>query len=169
MAPRIKTLRKISRQPAVKGFRPFGEAVSDAVTPPVTLLIEEYEAIRLSDFDHCNHQEAAEMMGVSRPTFTRLIDSAHKKISSALVEGKSLIIEGGNIHFDQFLYICEDCGFRFLKSLEEEVTQCPSCGSHSVRNMANHFGHGRGCCGRSRRNRRARRRGNSNRGQGRNN
>ena len=165
--PRPQKLRNVGSPPNIYGMKPIGIRAAD--TEKLILNLDEYEALKLADFEGLSHKEAGEKIGVSRPTFTRLIDSAHKKISSALVEGKSLIIEGGNIHFDQFLYICEDCGFRFLKSLEEEVTQCPSCGSHSVRNMANHFGHGRGCCGRSRRNRRARRRGNSNRGQGRNN
>jgi len=133
MVPRIKTLRKISRQPAVKGFRPFGEAVSDAVTPPVTLLIEEYEAIRLSDFDHCNHQEAAEMMGVSRPTFTRIYAKALEKVARAFVGGRTIIIQGGHVYFDSSWYICTDCNSYFTNPAEGSIpSECPLCSKSNI-------------------------------------
>jgi predicted DNA-binding protein (UPF0251 family) len=36
-------------------------------------------------------------MNISRPTFSRIIDSAHRKMADALVHGKALRIEGGPV------------------------------------------------------------------------
>jgi|GEM_PF-769160 len=62
----------------------------------VTLKDEEWEAINLADYRDLNHEEAAELMGISRPTFSRLISSARKAVASALVEGTALKIGGGD-------------------------------------------------------------------------
>jgi len=48
----------------------------------IILHLDEYEAVRLSDYLRLSHSEAAERMGVSRSTFTRLIGGAHRKIHS---------------------------------------------------------------------------------------
>lgn len=58
--------------------------------------MEEFEAVRLKDFEDFDQQEAAEKMGISQPTFHRTLVSARKKIADALVNGKALRIEGGN-------------------------------------------------------------------------
>jgi predicted DNA-binding protein (UPF0251 family) len=42
-------------------------------------------------------EQAARQMNVSRQTFGRIIESAHKKVAQALIEGKALKIEGGEI------------------------------------------------------------------------
>ena len=62
----------------------------------MTLKDEEWEAINLVDYKDLNHEEAAELMGISRPTFSRLILSARKVVASALVEGTALEIGGGD-------------------------------------------------------------------------
>ena len=62
----------------------------------VTLKDEEWEAIKLADYKGLNHEEAAELMGISRPTFSRLILSARKAVASALIEGAALEIGGGD-------------------------------------------------------------------------
>ena len=64
--------RKVSSPPVIKGFKPYGLEAGKQNSGFVNLLYEEYEAIRLSDYDHLNHQKASVMMGVSRPTFTRI-------------------------------------------------------------------------------------------------
>ncbi|HUV02288.1 MAG TPA: DUF134 domain-containing protein [Desulfobacteria bacterium] len=60
------------------------------------LKVEELESIRLKDHLRLNQEEAAERMGVSQPTFHRIISEAHRKIAEAFVEGKAIRIEGGN-------------------------------------------------------------------------
>jgi predicted DNA-binding protein (UPF0251 family) len=59
--------------------------------------LDEYEAIRLKDYENLDQESAAVKMGISQPTFYRLISSAHKKIADALINGKAMKIEGGNI------------------------------------------------------------------------
>ena len=62
----------------------------------VDLTFDEIEAIRLADLEGMYQEQAAESMNISRQTFGRIIDSAHKKIAEALVKGKALKIEGGS-------------------------------------------------------------------------
>jgi uncharacterized protein len=63
------------------------------------LSMGEYEAMRLYDIEGLDQTQAAEMMNISRPTFGRIIASAHKKVAEALVYGKAIRIGGGNFHF----------------------------------------------------------------------
>jgi len=60
------------------------------------LKVEELESIRLKDHLRLSQEEAAERMGVSQPTFHRIVSEAHRKIAEAFVEGKAIRIEGGN-------------------------------------------------------------------------
>jgi predicted DNA-binding protein (UPF0251 family)/predicted Fe-Mo cluster-binding NifX family protein len=62
------------------------------------LTLDEFEALRLADLDGLYQEQAAESMGVSRPTFSRIMDTAHHKVADALVHGKALRIEGGPVH-----------------------------------------------------------------------
>ena len=63
----------------------------------VNLTLDELEAIRLADLRGLYQEDAAKKMNVSRQTFGNIINSAHKKISDALLNAKALKIEGGNI------------------------------------------------------------------------
>ena len=77
--PRQIRLRKVVSPPKFKGYKPYGTTcISDE---HVELLYEEYEAIKLADYDLMNHQEAAKLMGVSRATFARIYESARRKIN----------------------------------------------------------------------------------------
>lgn len=85
---RQKKPRKIQGPPTVTGFKPIGEKADPK--DEVRLLMEEYEAIRLCDYEDLFQEEAAEKMGVSRPTLTRIYDRARKKVAKAFSEGKSI-------------------------------------------------------------------------------
>jgi predicted DNA-binding protein (UPF0251 family) len=61
----------------------------------ICLTIDEFEAIRLADLEELTHAEAAKSIRVSRPTFTRILSAAHRKIADALVNIKAIKIEGG--------------------------------------------------------------------------
>lgn len=61
----------------------------------VTLSLEEYEAVRLLDYEGLSQEEAAFRMGVARTTLTGIYSSARKKIASFLVRGERLSIDGG--------------------------------------------------------------------------
>lgn len=61
----------------------------------VSVSLDEFEAIRLADLEELTHARAAQMMRVSRPTFTRILSRAHKKVADGLVNIKAIRIEGG--------------------------------------------------------------------------
>ena len=66
----------------------------------IRLELSEFEAMRLGDLDGLYQEQAAEQMNVSRTTFSRIIDAAHRKIADALVHGKALRIEGGPVQVE---------------------------------------------------------------------
>ena len=120
MSPRIKRPRKILNPPVIKGFKPYGSDSANQNTEPVFLLFEEYEALRLCDYDMINHLPASEIMGISRPTFTRIYSAARQKIAKAFVEGRQISIEGGKVYYDSDWYNCNKCGCDF-NNPEKEV------------------------------------------------
>lgn len=128
--PRQKLMRKIDKLPTFKGFKPVGK-IDDMA--PVVMNLEEYESIRLSDYANLSQAEASVVMGVSRPTYTRIYDIARKKIAQAFVEGRTVIFEGGKVYFDSDWYHCNscDCYFDHLRK-ELLVERCALCGSSDI-------------------------------------
>jgi len=61
----------------------------------VHLTLDEFEAVRLACLEELEHFEAAKLMKISRPTFSRILASAQKKIADGLVNIKAIRIEGG--------------------------------------------------------------------------
>jgi predicted DNA-binding protein (UPF0251 family) len=61
------------------------------------LTLDEFEAIKLADFEGLYQEQAAVKMDISRQTFGRIIDSAHRKIADVLINGKALKIAGGEV------------------------------------------------------------------------
>ncbi|PHR27279.1 MAG: DNA-binding protein [Desulfotalea sp.] len=90
--PRPTKPRYVSAYPVMAAFVPRGVKI----TGEVLMTVEEFEAIRLSDFEHLDQESAAIMMGVSRHTFGRLLAKARSTVANALVTGKELKITGGN-------------------------------------------------------------------------
>jgi len=58
----------------------------------VELTIEEAEALRLKNVEDLSQVEAAKKMNTSQSTFQRILSSANKKISQALIQGKAIKI-----------------------------------------------------------------------------
>ncbi|MDD3324124.1 MAG: DUF134 domain-containing protein [Sulfurospirillaceae bacterium] len=135
--------RVVHCPPLFKSFKPLGMRGKNLSI--VTLELDEYEAIRLADYEGMEHSEASEQMGVSRSTFTRLIERARKKVAQMLVDGKRLDIYGGFVRFRRNLYQCKKCSYLFHVDMGDEVKECPSCGSLEYCDFAGRFGHGR-CC-----------------------
>ena len=71
--------------PCFGGFKPFG--VLNEKQGRVMINIEEYEALKFCDYEHLTQLEAAELMNISRPTFTRIYESVRSKIARAFIEG----------------------------------------------------------------------------------
>ena len=128
--PRPKRIRKVDSPPYYRGFRPIG-VMNEG--PPVVLNYEEYESIRLSDFELLGQVDASKVMDVSRPTFARIYESARRKIAQALVSGSPIIFEGGKVYFNSDWYVCKSCGCLFdHPQKDQEVTCCALCGSSEI-------------------------------------
>lgn len=79
------------------GFCPEAECwwpdnKSDEELEMIELSPEEAEALRLKNIEELEQTQAAKRMGISQSTFQRLLASAHKKMSEALIYGKALKI-----------------------------------------------------------------------------
>jgi uncharacterized protein len=132
MSPRSKQFRKLSSPPVLKGFQPIGVPYSEAAV--VTLLYEEYEALRLADYSGLKQEEAARLMNISRPTFTRIYSSCLKKLAVAFTEGRSIVIEGGDVEFDKQWYRCNICTTVFHHP-DAAHKVCISCHSEDIEHI----------------------------------
>ncbi len=95
--PRPYCRRLVRGRPAASLFKPAG--VPCRGLDEIVMTLDEFEALRLSDFEGLYQEEAAGRLGVSRPTFSRIIESAHRKTADALLHGRALRIEGGPVDF----------------------------------------------------------------------
>ena len=129
---RPKCPRQINCMPGSSYFKPRGIPVS--MLDEVVLPVDEFEAIRLADYEGLYHEQAAEKMSVSRTTFGRIVESAHKKVADALINGKALRIEGGVIKMAEMRkFKCDDCGHEWELSYGiGRPSQCSSCDSKNI-------------------------------------
>ncbi|HHP51143.1 MAG TPA: DUF134 domain-containing protein [Moorella mulderi] len=123
--PRPPKRRRVSFVPTFTYFKPAAVPLSQL--EEVVLAVEELEAIRLRDLEGLEQEECAERMGVSRPTFFRILSAARSKVADALIHGKAIRVEGGIYHFEGVPLFCPACGYRWLG--QEEGGCCPRCGS----------------------------------------
>lgn len=93
--PRPFKNRCVNVQPLSVVYKPAGVPTRDLQW--VTLHLDEFETIRLLDHQGLDQQQAAEAMGISRPTVTRIYASARQKIAAALTLGQAICIEGGPV------------------------------------------------------------------------
>ncbi|MDD2458116.1 MAG: DUF134 domain-containing protein [Eubacteriales bacterium] len=127
--------RKIGQIPQVLKFIP---ADSDRMQGANSLKLEELEAIRLKDLQDLDQIDCAREMGVSRPTFQRILLSARWKIADSLVNGKAIQIDGGHYTRNICPIRCLDCGREWQESYEkiEQTAQldpeCPKCHSKKL-------------------------------------
>jgi len=97
--PRPKCCRHICGIPDKNYFKPRG--IPSSELEEVVLSLDEYEAIRLADYEKLYQEDAAASMNVSRQTFGRIIEKSHRKIADVLIHGKALRIEGGEVAYDK--------------------------------------------------------------------
>ena len=126
--------REIGYLPQLRSFRPLAPLMAD---PPdaamVCLTLDELEAMRLAHIEGLDQTTAASALGISRPTFGRILHAAHEKTARALVEGRPLLIRGGQVHLDAGPLLCLDC---YKVCLVQDLTDaasscCPSCGGQT--------------------------------------
>lgn len=92
--PRPRKCRLVQGHPPVDLFKPQGVPMSEL--RGVVLPVEGLEALRLSDAQGLDQETAAGLMGVSRPTFSRVLAEARATVARALVNGWAIRIQGGD-------------------------------------------------------------------------
>jgi uncharacterized protein len=128
---RPQKCRKIYNPPKMEGFKPYG--MQKCNIEPVILKYEEFESIKLIDYDLLSQDPAAKRMNISRPTFTRIYNRALKTIAKAFVEGKAIEIEGGNFQFEYDWYRCKKC-YKLIQG-KENHSRCKGCNSYSLKEL----------------------------------
>jgi predicted DNA-binding protein (UPF0251 family) len=116
---RPEKLRKIGCRAWGRGFKPVGRPARELEVE--TLRVDELEALRLADLEGLYQEAAAERMGVSRPTFARILTRARSIVARALIEERLLLVGDGPV-----------------TSGPEDPLPCPEHGVGRRR--------GRGCC-----------------------
>ncbi len=88
-------------------FKPAGVKLIDL--DEIILSLDEVEALRLADLEGEYQELVAEKMEVSRQTVGRILANAHKKIADALVRGKAIRLEGGQVECQGDGCCCDKC------------------------------------------------------------
>lgn len=129
--PRPCKFRRVGCEPAEVFFKPRAVPLSELEI--VNLKLDELEAMRLADIESLYHEDAAKRMGVSRQTFDRIIQRAHTTVAEALVKGKAIHIEGGNIMVSKRTFVCSSCQHRWsIPFGTGRPNDCPSCKSANI-------------------------------------
>lgn len=86
--------RTIGGRPDIMKFNPVipPSKVNEYKKDPIVMTQDEWETIRLIDYEGLLQEEAAQRMGISRGTVWRCLDSARRKIATMLAEGRELVI-----------------------------------------------------------------------------
>jgi predicted DNA-binding protein (UPF0251 family) len=88
--PRPRLCRRVEFNPNITYFKPQGVPMRDLEM--IELTAEEVEALRLRNTEDLEQEEAAKKMNTSQSTFQRILSSAYKKITEAIIEGKAIKI-----------------------------------------------------------------------------
>lgn len=103
--PRPTKWKTVCSEPKFRNFGPQDYKCDEVIV----MSVEEYEAIRCIDYEEMTQEECSLSMGVARTTIQRIYNNARKKLSKSLIDGVSIIIDGGNYR------VCEinknGCGF----------------------------------------------------------
>ncbi|MDD2689960.1 MAG: DUF134 domain-containing protein [Candidatus Omnitrophica bacterium] len=90
---RPKKIRWIKCAPQERCFKPLCKPLSKLEN--IYLTLDEFEAVRLACLEGLKQLDAAKRLKISRPTFSRILTSAQRKIADGLVNIKAIRIEGG--------------------------------------------------------------------------
>ena len=151
--PRPCKCRRIHGNPVANYFKPRGIPLS--ALEEVNLTIDEFEAIRLANWEGMYQEESAKKMNISRQTFGNIIDSAHRKIADSLVNAKALRIKGGVVQMNERYFICYGCKNEWsLPYGTGRPQECPKCKSTDIHRAPQdrgwarqgRFGHRRRAC-----------------------
>ena len=94
---RPKKCRRICGMPRCGDFIPSAGADGQ-----VLMTVDEFECIRLIDWEGMTQEQCAAQMMVARATAAAIYESARKKLADALVNSRTLTITGGEVA------VCQD-------------------------------------------------------------
>jgi uncharacterized protein len=92
---RPRKCRRVNFDPKITYFKPQGISLREL--DEVILTVDELEALRLSNIENLSQIDGAQNMEVHQSTFQRILSKATQKITDALVNGKAIKIQGGEI------------------------------------------------------------------------
>ncbi|SFQ42921.1 Predicted DNA-binding protein, UPF0251 family [Lachnospiraceae bacterium XBB1006] len=124
--PRSKRCRFIQSYPDYWSFR-----VEEGEEEVIFLTLDEYEVIRLLDYQGMTQAECALHMGVARTTVTAMYEKARHKLAQMLVEGKGLRISGGD-------YVIRNNNFQIIAKGEHDMRIAVTYENGQI---FQHFGH----------------------------
>lgn len=134
--PRPTKCRRVACMPGVNYYKPAG--IPLRFLDEVCLPIEELESIRLKDLEDLDQEQCAQRMNISRSTFQRVLGSARKKITEALLTGKAIRIEGGNFEMASLRCRCENghaWAVSFDETAKKSINSCPVCQSSVIQQL----------------------------------
>ncbi|MBO8181573.1 MAG: DUF134 domain-containing protein [Archaeoglobus sp.] len=109
----------------------------------VEISFDELEALRLADIEGFNQNEAAKLMGISQPTFHRILKEARRKAGLTILYGMGYKLKGGDHIMRRFK--CYDCGYEWEEPFGTGRPEtCPKCGSANIHRMDPGRGRGKG-------------------------
>ncbi len=131
--PRPHKKRNICFELRSSCFKPRG--IPTTSLESVNLSLDELEVMRLSHAEGLYQEDTARIMDISRQTVGRILNSAYRKITDAFLNGKAILIEGGNVEV-RCRYFCNNCSYEWETTcLPERPTECPKCNSQLINNL----------------------------------
>lgn len=138
--PRPTRCRRICEEPYFSSFSPLGEKSEKKIE----MTVDEFETIRLVDYEKKTHDECSLLMDVSRTTVTEIYERARYKLADAIVNGKSLCIKGGNYRLcEGSSEGCSLCGInkKFEKNKKKGENIMKIAVTYEDGKIFQHFGH----------------------------
>lgn len=131
--PRPVKVRRVCGLPHTPEFGPIKHRRKMQKEEPVILSVDEYEVIRLIDYEGLNQQETCQQMNIARTTVQAIYSQGRKKLAQMLVESRDLRIGGGTYRLCNGNYICihGKC-MRRDQMMEEEAFKLCAVGKNKL-------------------------------------
>ena len=130
---RPRNKRTIQMPLRLKGLIPVTNSQTKYL--PIQLTIEQYYSIKLLDYENFSQEEASKILNISRPSLTRDYEEARKKISIAMVEGRQILISGGNYKLEDEWYYCYQCESNLCLPNDNEIVECIFCKNINIKKL----------------------------------
>lgn len=140
---RPRKCRRVCRFPQTLRFVP---SEREGSASEIILTVDEYETIRLIDREGLSQEDCGRRMAVARTTVQQIYADARKKLADMLVEGRPLLIDGGDFRLCDGTPGHPGCGGCFKEQLNRQIRQK---GDYTMRiavtyengTIFQHFGH----------------------------